>query len=69
MSREDAVDYYFDFDKDGAIQALADEQDRGDTLAMVMMVLKRNKNTMGKIIISFNKDNNTFRKDYTLSLY
>ena len=33
MSREDAIDYYFDFDKDGAIQALADEQDRGDTLS------------------------------------
>ena len=25
MSREDAIDYYFDFDKDGAVQALADD--------------------------------------------
>ena len=33
MSRDDAIDYYFDFDKDGAIQALADEQDRGDILS------------------------------------
>jgi len=33
MSREDAIDYYFDFDKDGAVQALADDQDRGDNLA------------------------------------
>lgn len=33
MNREDAIDYYFDFDKDGAIQALADDGDRGDTLA------------------------------------
>jgi len=33
MSREDAIDYYFDFDKDGATQALADDGDRGDTLA------------------------------------
>jgi hypothetical protein len=32
MDREDAIDYYFDFDKEGAIQALADEQDRGDCL-------------------------------------
>ena len=33
MSREDAIDYYFDFDKDGAVQALADDQDRGENLA------------------------------------
>ena len=33
MNREDAIDYYFDFDKDGATQALADDADRGDTLA------------------------------------
>ena len=33
MSREDAIDYYFDFDKEGAVQALADDQDRGDNLA------------------------------------
>ena len=33
MSREDAIDYYFDFDKDGAVQALADDNDRGENLA------------------------------------
>jgi len=33
MSREDAIDYYFDFDKEGAIQSLADDQDRGENLA------------------------------------
>jgi predicted nucleic acid-binding Zn-ribbon protein len=33
MNREDAIDYYFDFDKEGAIEGLADDQDRGDTLA------------------------------------
>ena len=33
MNREDAIDYYFDFDKEGAIQSLADDQDRGENLA------------------------------------
>ena len=33
MSRADAVDYYFDFDDAGAKQALADEQDRGETIS------------------------------------
>jgi len=33
MNREDVIDYYFDFDKEGAIQSLADDQDRGDTLS------------------------------------
>ena len=32
MSREDAIDYYFDFDKEGAVQSLADDQDRGESL-------------------------------------
>ena len=33
MSREDAIDYYFDFDKEGAVQSLADDQDRGENFS------------------------------------
>ena len=33
MNRGDAIDYYFDFDKEGAIDQLADETDRGDALS------------------------------------
>lgn len=33
MSREDAINYYFDFNKEGAIQSLAGGQDRGDILS------------------------------------
>jgi len=33
MDREQVIDYYFDFDKEGAIQSLADDQDRGENLA------------------------------------
>ena len=33
MSRADAIDYYFDFDREGAIQSLADERDRGEALS------------------------------------
>jgi len=33
MKREDAIDYYFDFDKEGAIDQLADETERGDALS------------------------------------
>ena len=33
MSRGDAIDYYFDFDKEGATQAFADDADWGDILA------------------------------------
>ena len=62
MSREDAIDYYFDFDKEGAVQSLADDQDRGDNFSIVMMVLKRNKSMMVRIITSFSRDNTPFGK-------
>jgi hypothetical protein len=33
MSRQDAIDGYFVFDKEGAIDQLANETDRGDALS------------------------------------
>lgn len=33
MSRANAIDYYFDFDREGAIQSLANERDRGESFS------------------------------------
>ena len=33
MSRANAIDYYFDFDREGAIQSIADERDRGESFS------------------------------------
>ena len=33
MSRSDAIDYYFDFDREGAIQSYSDERDSGEALS------------------------------------